>query len=377
MWHLRSGAVLAAMSGGMMKSKRFLRLFAASILSTTAAPEAANAAETYLRVVDVGNAMCVVVKIPGGHHILYDAGNFNSDECAAAVREIVGPDRLDLVVLSHSDADHIGELPNILSQNQADLVVYTGAQGTSAITWPRVVSALERAKRAGTRVRNLARQPLPNTRRPRPGRARAAPLKIRLGDATVTFVTGFHSWTLPGDQGFEPNESERRNAISIVVRLDYGGKSVLLTGDTIGRRGRASEQANACRDAERWMIREGNVSVDSDVLVGQHHGGDNSSSGCFIEAVSPEFVIFPAGHARHKHPRASAAQRFLDRDVSLAKILRTDRGDDEPGDEEWGEGLEQGCIDPRGDDDVEVFLSDRPADSVRVRYRQPLMACPS
>lgn len=340
-----------------------------------AATEPARAEELYLRVVDVGNAMCVVVRVPGGHHMLYDAGNYNSEECAAAVQEIVGTDRLDLVVLSHSDADHVGELPVILGRNRADLVVYTGAQGTAARTWPRVVSALEAAKRQGTTVRNLSRQPLPNTRQPGRGQRRAAPLRVRLGEATVTFVAGWHQWTLPADPGFAPNESELRNAISIVVRIDYGGHSVLLTGDTIGRRGHSEESETACRDAEQWMVRRGNVSLDSDILVGQHHGGDNSSSACFIEAVTPQFVIFPAGHASHQHPRATAVSRFLRRNVNVANIFRTDRGDDDIGDAEWGEGREANCVDPRGDDDVEVILPDSASRRISVRYREPRRAC--
>jgi competence protein ComEC len=123
------------------------------------------------------------------------------------------------------------------------------------------------------------------------------------------------------------------------------------------------------------MVRDGNVPLDADVLVGQHHGGDNSSSACFIEAVTPRFVVFPAGNARHGHPRARAAQRFLDRGVVRANIFRTDRGDDEPGDEEWDVGLEPGCTDRPGDDDVEILLPNRPSTDVRVRYRLPRVPC--
>lgn len=94
--------------------------------------------------------------------------------------------------------------------------------------------------------------------------------RYTLGEAAVTFVAGWSDGAdtaAPGDPSLPT--SDRRNALSIVVRLDYGGKSVLLTGDTIGRR--RGESNRACRNAERIMAR-GATPVDSDILIGQHHG---------------------------------------------------------------------------------------------------------
>ncbi|NIQ14291.1 MAG: hypothetical protein GTO02_07775, partial [Candidatus Dadabacteria bacterium] len=59
-----------------------------------------------------------------------------------------------------------------------------------------------------------------------------------------------------------------------------------------------------------------NVSLKSDVIIAPHHGADNGSSKCFIEAVDPTYVIFSAGH-RHDHPRAVTAQRYIDHGVSV------------------------------------------------------------
>lgn len=351
-------------------------IFAAASVSSLGGQ--ANAAEAVLRVVDVGNAMCVVAKVPGDHFMLYDAGDFETDECRNAVREIVGTNDLDLVVLSHSDEDHIGELAPILGATNAQQIVWTGARPTSNRVRPVFEAALRTAEaRHPGSVRNLGTRPLPNTRRPRPGQRRAAPLRVRLGNATATFVTGFHSWTLPSDPGKAPDDSEKRNAISIVVKFEFGGKSVLLTGDTIGRR--RDESPTACRDAEDWMVHSGNVPLKSDVLVGQHHGGDNASSRCFVEAVSPAFVVFPAGNSTNDHPRAVAVERYLnpplESPVDRANIFRTDRGDDE-GEREWDGGREAGCRDRAGDDDVEIVLSDRPGTPVQVRYRLPRRPCP-
>jgi hypothetical protein len=99
--------------------------------------------------------------------------------------------------------------------------------------WNNLVTALatEVTKEWGS-VHNLQSVPLV------PGRT------IPLGEATVTLVAGWKDWTAAG-----PTEPERRNAISVVVRLDYGGRSILLTGDTIGRR--LKDPNDACKDAEK------------------------------------------------------------------------------------------------------------------------------
>src|SRR4051812_31338768 len=87
---------------------QFLRLLVASLAiasATAAAP--AGAQETYVRVVDVGAGLCVVAMTPDGHSLVYDTGN-GVATCLSAVRELVPAKKVDLLVLSHSDSDHIG-----------------------------------------------------------------------------------------------------------------------------------------------------------------------------------------------------------------------------------------------------------------------------
>lgn len=192
--------------------------------------------------------------------------------------------------------------------------------------------------------------------------------KINLGEAVVTLVFGLPQWNEPG-----PDSAEKRNAISIVARLDYRGGSILFTGDTVGRR--KSDPNTACKDAEKLMVDNHNagiVSLKADAMTAPHHGGNNGSSKCFIEAVDPEFVIFSAGHD-HEHPTKGAAERYISHGVPTSNLFRTDRGDDEPGTFEWKEGAISGCSDGRGDDDVEIVI--RSDGTVEVDYRQPQSGC--
>jgi len=259
--------------------------------------------------------------------------------------------QIELVVLSHSDADHLGDLAGILDDHRAGVILHTGSVRDTG-TWRAAYQAIGREAVEGATVVSLSTWPV------------APGTTFQMGDAEVTFVFGLSEWDRAlSDAGRAPNAAEARNAISIVVRVTYGGHSVLLTGDSIGRR--IGDPANACRDAERAMIQsQDRTPLRSDILIAAHHGGDNGSAACFIDAVEPEYVIFSAGHD-HEHPRASTVERFLTHGMPESRLFRTDRGDDE-GHAEWSASRVPGCSDRPGDDTLEVRL--RRGDPVEVRH---------
>jgi beta-lactamase superfamily II metal-dependent hydrolase len=320
---------------------------AAALTATLSAPTHAQAT---IRFVDVGPGLCVIASFPGDQHLLYDAGHWFSRQCRAAADELVTDKFIELVVISHSDADHLGELDDILSDHEAGTILITGEERPlrsrrtgNPTTYADAQSAIARETLTGASVLNLATTDIA------PGH------QFQLGDATVTFVNGWHEWdNVLSTPGRLPSKSERRNAISIVVRIDYGGRSILLTGDSVGRR-LSDPDPNACRDSQRAMVASAvSVPVRADYMLSAHHGGDNGDASCLIAAVNPRYVIVSAGHD-HEHPRASTVGRYLDHGIPAERIFRTDRGDDE-GHEEWNESRIARCIDGRGDDTIEIHL---------------------
>lgn len=315
--------------------------------------------DVYVRVVDVGPGLCTITKIPNSeplssdhHYMVYDAGHWNGGRCIDAVNAIVDEDTIDLLVLSHSDADHLGDADEILENYTVRQVVRTGFVRRSG-TWENMNELVGLHASTGGSILNLQSVDL------EPGS------RMSLGDAEIIFIAGWNKWV-----GSGPTASEKRNASSIVVQLVYQGHSVLFTGDTIGRR--LSDPNNACKDAEAVMVsRVAEVPLHSDVIIAPHHGGNNGSSTCFINAVDPTFVIFSAGH-QHDHPSNEAAQRYLNHGIPTSQIFRTDLGDDEGG-FEWNEGRIAGCRDPRGDDDVEIVL--RRNGNPLVEYRNVSTGC--
>ncbi len=326
---------------------------------------AAVGQEAYIRVVDVGNGLCVIARAPSGETLLYDAGH-SGTFCPEAVQEIAGNRPIDMMVISHSDSDHISDGRAILQAHGARLILHP-EDDRSGQMLGQLREEIARQAAAGSIVRSMKSNP------PSFGET------FELGDARVRFVAGWRDGAQTARAG-DPAlpDSDRRNALSLVVRFEYGGHSVLLTGDTIGRRRVEPVLGNrACRNAER-MMRYGSVPIDSDVLVGQHHGGNNSTSNCFIRAVSPVWVVFSAGRG-HGHPTQAVADRLTasgPHRVPPERILRTDRGDDEanePG--HWDYDSFVGCEDRAGDDDVEIFLPAQADQAVRVSYRVASTGC--
>ena len=203
---------------------------------------------------------------------------------------------------------------------------------------------MDRESAIGAEDRNLANEPLS------PGE------QIQLAGATLTLVAGWNAWLPP--ERFDLGED--RNVISIVARLEYDGRSVLFTGDTIGRR--KSDDDDVCKNAEEFMIaNSASVPIRSNVMIAPHHGGNNGSSGCFISAVFgelgdhivPRYVVFPSGH-KHQHPTEGVVTRYREfGGISDRYMFRTDRGDKESGPFHEDDN-DQDCRDPVGDDTIDI-----------------------
>jgi len=314
--------------------------------------------DVLVRVVDVGAGLCCVVKMPPApnenrtHYMIYDAGHWEGiSRTVEAIEEMIPRESIiDLMVLSHSDSDHLGAVKQICDAYTVRRVIHSGMRRDSN-TWERANTAILQEKRdEGCVDINLNYFEFP------PGAT------YRFGNSFVTMVRGF--CTPPEDWG-ELSSSEYRNAGSVVIRLVLSGSSVLFCGDSVGRH--IGDPTSTCIATEKFMIRMSPViPIDSDIVIAPHHGADNASSVDFVRAVSPKYVIFSAGHD-YDHPTAAAAGRYLDCGVDVKNIFRTDLDDDESGDDsadeqedphrhEWAQGRTPGLFDRRGDDDIDILL---------------------
>lgn len=159
------------------------------VLAAALLPVSHSAAQdAYVRVVDVGNGLCVIARAPGGETLLYDAGHSGSF-CPDAVRELIGSRPLDIIVLSHSDSDHISDGRAILRANGARLILHPGDTRSGQML-EDLREEIEAQDAAEAEVRTMVSNP--------PGFGDTFPL----GEATVRFVAGWSDGAqtaLPGD----------------------------------------------------------------------------------------------------------------------------------------------------------------------------------
>lgn len=229
---------------------------------------------------DVGQGDAILVQSPDGHQVLVDGGPDPSVLQKALGRTLPFWDRtLDLVVLTHPDRDHAGGLVDLLGRYRVGQVLAAGAPADepAAREWQAQVEG--------------ASLPLVIAQRG---------MALDLGGgalAEVLHPPADASAFLPGD-----------NNGSIVLRLRFGGVSVLLTGDL--------EQ-----EGEDILLRTGQP-LRSAVLKVAHHGSARGTTEPFLEAVGPHLAVVSVGSGnRFGHPAAAVLERLTERDVA---VLRTD-----------------------------------------------------
>ncbi|MES2886454.1 MAG: DNA internalization-related competence protein ComEC/Rec2 [Pseudomonadota bacterium] len=226
---------------------------------------------------DVGQGTAVLVQTRR-HVLLFDAGPTYSRQSDAGQRVLLpllhalGHTRIDRLMLSHRDADHVG--------------------GALALLRGLPVGSLWSSVEAS---------------HPVIVEAQALGVPLQRCDAGQAWQwDGVHFEVLhppPADHA----RPLRPNAISCVVRVRNvdGHTSLLLAGDI--------EKAQ-----EAALVRAHGAALASTVLMVPHHGSRTSSTAGFLDAVRPSVAVVQAGHHnRFGHPAPSVAQRYQDRGIAL------------------------------------------------------------
>lgn len=223
--------------------------------------------------VDVGQGTAAVVRT-ARHTLLYDAGPQYSQDSDAGQRVVVpllralGERRVDRLVVSHRDVDHVGGAAAVLE-------AYPDAS-----LW----SSLE----DGHPLLDVAREPV----------------RCEQGQAWTWDGVRFEMLH-PGPDDQAP--PLKPNQVSCVLKVTAGegtgGHSALLAGD-IERR------------EEARLVAHQAEALAADLLLVPHHGSKTSSTVGFLDAVSPDVAVFQAGYRnRFGHPAREVVARYDDRGI--------------------------------------------------------------
>ncbi|MFO8074041.1 MAG: DNA internalization-related competence protein ComEC/Rec2 [Polyangia bacterium] len=238
---------------------------------------------------DVGQGDSSLVTFPCGEHWLIDcggtAGRDPGADVVAPVLERLGVERLETVVLTHPDPDHVAGLPAIARGFEVGRI-WDNGQGADEGAHPAYAELLDIAEQESIRVR----------------RTREICGEHRVGEATLEVLHPCHDRV-----GYDPTLEFNDN--SIAMRIDYGRTSFLLTGDLSAA-------------GERILL-ENDARLRADVLKLGHHGSRSSSTPELLEAVSPAVAVASCGPwNRHGMPHRRVRLALAERTISL---FRTDR----------------------------------------------------
>lgn len=219
-------------------------------------------------ILDVGQGQSVVLA-SDGVFALVDCGSgsswYSPGETAAHQLLTMGCGRLDYLVLTHFDDDHVNGLPALLARLDVDTLLVPEEHDLTAL-----------AKRYGTAVEVICEETV-----------------LPLGDSTLTVY--------PSLSDMEDNER------GLSVLADAGEREMLITGDMSA-------------STERKLLETYDL-PDMEVLVAGHHGSQSSTSREMLDALRPEVACISVGSNSYGHPATETLWRLKELDCT---VYRTD-----------------------------------------------------
>ena len=307
-WLAMTGLLAVLVSSGMMRRsvaslrrRRRWRPRGSQGLAAAAAPVAVIAALLlagqfasarpdgllHVYVLDIGQGDAIFVVTPEGHQMLVDGGP-DPGRTLVAVSSLMPPgDRiLEVVAATHLDSDHVGGLLGMLDRYRVGTVVHGGDLGGTAALYPQW-SAVLRDREHRTAALHAGQ-------------------RIRVGqDVTLEVLH-------PPPDGLPAGVERNANNGSLVLRLDYGDVSFLLTGDIEV-------------EAERYLATVTGDGLRADVLKVGHHGSRTSTTQAFLDLVNPRSAVISAGREnRFGHPHAEVVER-LESSIGAERVFMTAR----------------------------------------------------
>lgn len=304
-WLIAAFFAVAVLLAAMMRSKQspwhklrwsLFAAWAACALAVAVFPFGPQWSKGKLEVtaLDVGQGDSLFVVSPGGKTLLIDGGGafggFPGHEEQQGVdpgEEAVSPylwwrgfQKLDVVALTHAHQDHLGGLTAVFENFRVGRL-WIGREVSTA---------------AFAQLEGLARE-------------KKIPIEHELRGEKFSWDGAEGEFLWP-ELSPEEIAASARNNDSLVLRLRYGGQSLLLPGD-------------AEKESERAILAENDANeLRADVLKIGHHGSKNSTMPEFLAAVQPRIGIISSGEGNpYGHPSPELLERLANAGV---RIYRTD-----------------------------------------------------
>ncbi len=225
----------------------------------------------YLTCLDVGHGQAILAKLPGKANILFDAGSLHTSDIGN--RTVVpflnynGINKIDGIIISHSDVDHINGIPEIIENCKvsgvyADKVFFEEKQKET------VKFLNDWLNKKGVKKQSLDKDLNPE------------------GGVKMKFI-----W--PNEQ-ICPVENLDDNDKSLVCLIEFAGKTVLLSSDI--------------ENLAQRKVLEAEPNLRADIVVVPHHGSIRTSDADFLEKLRPDISIVSCNRKDYERQQAIRAE---------------------------------------------------------------------
>ena len=255
-------------AGGIVSAKQLYNLFGLNEFC-----DSADTCPVSVHFIDVGSGDSILICCEG-HYALIDSGEYSISSKTASYLKKCGITDLDLVVATHPDSDHMGDMISVIANFSISVFWLGYAIDPDLEPYASVCAGLLDTDAC-----------------------------VYTPSCGETFTLG--SMTL---EVLSPNQTyDDDNNNSIVIRAVYEDVSFLFMGD-------------AESEAEEAILESyGSDKLQTTVLKLGHHGSKTSTTQEFFDAVDPEYTVISAGETNRYLPAREVVER-----VSATELFRTD-----------------------------------------------------
>ncbi len=249
--------------------------------------------EVEMTVWDVGQGNAVLIKTQS-HYLLFDTGPISFGKFDPGEKIIIphlradGIRKIDQLVISHQDADHIGGLKYLLENFSIQ-----NAMGS--------ISPDHQAQQLFSKNKVFLE-------------------KCQAGQSWTWDGIDFYVWHPEVQEDAKSQyKSTKPNDMSCVIEVRHRFHSIWLTGDIEKNAERVIVERLIDAPIELQAIQSRNL-----ILMAPHHGSKTSSTPIFLEHLDPEFAFSQTGFKnRYQHPHSDIVKRYQDRDINLYDTVKT------------------------------------------------------
>lgn len=222
---------------------------------------------------DVGQGLSILAKSED-EVLIYDGGDRNHSDFVVSYLKTQGIDKIDYLISSHYDSDHLSGLIGCLYAFEIETIIAANYEHNSSLYNSFHNAVAEKG------------------------------LTITYPQAGDTFEFGSGSFTI-----LSPSTTYNdSNNNSVTLKLSNGNDHFLFMGD-------------AEQDSETDIVNSG-LDLSCDVLCAGHHGSASSTSWDLLQASVPEYAVISCGIANsHGHPHEETMEKLYSMEIP---VFRTD-----------------------------------------------------